>query len=111
MIEHITYQITEFIQTFGEGEQNDSKISDESQQTKEESEWIDIKGNTYKKTNEQIKKIINVFLFDENAGNEESKEFENQFKELSINPKVNSSKKNSNDFSFEDLFGSLMKRP
>ena len=31
-------------------------------------------GNTDKKTNEQIKKIINVFLFDENAGNEESKE-------------------------------------
>ena len=40
-----------------------------------------------------------------------ARNYENQFKELSINPEVNSSKKNSNDLSFEDLFGSLMKRP
>ena len=82
---HITYQITEFIHTFGEGEQNDAKISDESQHTKEKFKWIDIKGNTNKKTNEQIKKMINVSLFDENAGKEESKECENQFKELPLN--------------------------
>ena len=53
--------------------------------------------------------MINVSLFDENTGKEESNEFENQFKELSINPEVNSSQKFNNNLSFEDHFASLMK--
>ena len=57
MIEHITYQITEFIQTFGEGEQNDSKISDESQQTKEKSKWIDIKGIQIRRQMNRLKRL------------------------------------------------------
>ena len=88
---HITYQIKEFIYIFGDGEQDAVKVSDKNQQRNEESKWIDIKGDTNKKTDKQIERMIKCSLFGENKENEESKEFANQFNKLSINQEEKSS--------------------
>ena len=55
--------------------------------------------------------MIKCSLFGENRENEESKEFENQFKKLSINQEGKSSQEINNYLSFEDPLDSLIKRP